>query len=479
MTNEDIFGELIAQSTGDKVESIIPLPQAGSDRNYYRINCRKATYIGTVSNNIEENSAFLYLANHFEQKGLNTPRVIATSSDLSHYIQSDLGDLSLYKIIQDKLKTSRTDDEVTDYLKQCLSHLVDFQFKGHDGLDYSKAYPSEAFDKASIMADLNYFKYYFLKMHESVIFNEKRLEDDFNRLADFMVQAPSGYFMYRDFQSRNIMIKDGQTYFIDFQGGRRGPLQYDVVSLLYQVKSRLSQETKTRLIDYYKTELSKYMNPAELEFDRFMPAFVVVRLLQVLGAYGFRGLIQKKSHFIESISLALESLKNEYRKLELHLPELNSAIEQSIKLSYIYSVSNCSTLKVTVYSFSYKNGSYPPDYSGNGGGHVFDCRSLPNPGREAQFKMMNGTDSQVADYLLRHESVKQFIANTRAIISQSVDNYIERGFNSLSVSFGCTGGQHRSVFFAQQTFEWLKNEYPNIKLEVKHLVQHITQTREA
>lgn len=479
MTTEDIFNELISQSTKERVESIVRIPQAGSDRIYYRINCGKTTYIGTESKNIEENSTFLYLANHFEQKGLNTPRIIATSSYLTHYIQSDFGDTSLYKIIQDKLKTGDIDAEVINYLKHSLSHLVDFQIKGHEGLDYSKAYPVPAFDKASILADLNYFKYYFLKMHESVIFNEKRLEEDFNRLADFMEQAPSNYFMYRDFQSRNIMIKDGQTYFIDFQGGRRGPLQYDVVSLLYQVKSKLSQETKSQLIEYYKTELTKYVNPSKLEFDRYMPAFVLVRLLQVLGAYGFRGLIQKKSHFIESISLALSSLKNEYKKLEFDFPELNLALEQLFKLSSRYSASNNKTLKVTVYSFSYKNGSYPPDYSGNGGGHVFDCRSLPNPGREPQFKYMNGKDQQVADYLLAYDSVKQFIEDTRSIISQSVDNYIERGFSNLSVSFGCTGGQHRSVFFAQATFDWLKEKYPNIDLEVNHLVQHIAQTREA
>ena len=445
-------------------------------KNYssYRINMALKIVIATLPIVVVGALLHSYISDN-----LRSPKIIATSSDLSHYIQTDLGDNSLYKTIQDSLKNGELNGQSINYLKQSLNYLVDLQIKGHKGLDYSKAYPTPAFDKTSVLEDLNYFKYYFLKLHESVIYNSKRLDEDFNRLADYIVQAPSDFFMYRDFQSRNIMIKNEQPYFIDFQGGRRGPLQYDVVSLLYQVKSNIPQDIKQQLIDYYKDTLSKYINPDEIQFDRYFPAFVLVRLLQVAGAYGFRGLIQKKSHFIESISLSLQSLKSEYKKVEIELPELNSALEQLFKLSNRYSTINSDRLKVTIYSFSYKNGSYPPDYSGNGGGHVFDCRSLPNPGREQRFKSLNGKDQAVADYLEQYESVKQFIEYTQAIVSQSVENYIKRGFNNLSISFGCTGGQHRSVYFAQKTYEWLKLKYNNIDLEINHLIQHISQSYKA
>jgi len=473
MNAESIFKELIKNTIGDEVESITKLPQSGSSRNYFRIKCSQNSYIGTQSDNTEENTSFLYLAEHFGKNNLPVPQTIAVSADKKHYIQSDFGDLTLYKIIQDSIKKG-TDESITNLLKQALRHLVEFQIKGHENLDYSKTYPVPSFDKESVINDLNYFKYYFLKLHENVIFNEKRLDDDFDKLADFISQAKSDFFMYRDFQSRNIMIKDGKTYFIDFQGGRKGPLQYDVVSLLYQVKAHLTDETKKEMVEFYKSELSKYIDPKAIKFDYYFPAFVLTRLLQVCGAYGFRGLIQKKSHFIESIPYALESLKKEYKRLPIELTELNSALEQLFDLIGTYSTKKTSKLKVTLNSFSYKNGSYPQDLTGNGGGHVFDCRSLPNPGREEMFKNKNGMDKEVADYILKNESAKEFIIHTHAIVNQSIKNYIERGFNNLSVSFGCTGGQHRSVFFAQEMFEWLKREYPDIELEVNHIAQRIT-----
>ena len=358
------------------------------------------------------------------------------------------------------------------------------QVLGHQGLDYTKAYPTERFDRQAIIDDLNYFKYYFVKPHEEIDFNETRLGKDFEAFADFVSQAPCDFFMYRDFQSRNIMVKDGELYFIDFQGGRKGPLNYDVVSLLYQVKAQIPQAIRDELVDYYKAELSQYMSPEAVKFDTYQPYFVYLRLMQVLGAYGFRGLIQKKSHFIESIPYALKELKawNETHPLDKY-PELQSVLSQLSTLNYpLPTDSKLSTLNskltVTINSFSFKKG-YPNDFSGNGGGFVFDCRALPNPGREPEFKTKTGRDWEVIDYLMAKPPVHVFLDHVKGIVGQSVDNYRERHFSNLMVSFGCTGGQHRSVFFAQTIYEWLKTTYPDINLKLNHIERKITEERNA
>ena len=356
-------------------------------------------------------------------------------------------------------------------------------------MDYSKAYPTPSFDRQAIIDDLNYFKYYFLKPHEEIDFNETRLDKDFSAFADFVSKAPNDFFMYRDFQSRNIMVKDNDLYFIDFQGGRRGPLNYDVVSLLYQVKAQMPQSLRDELIDYYKTELAQYVNPDEVKFDLYQPYFVYLRLLQVLGAYGFRGLIQKKSHFIESIPYALKELtvwnKNhpltDYPELQTifsQLSTLNYPLPTDSQLSTLNSKLSTlnSKLSVTINSFSFKKG-YPDDFSSNGGGFVFDCRALPNPGREPEFKTKTGRDWEVIDYLMAKPQVHIFLDHMKAIVSQSVDNYIERHFSNLMISFGCTGGQHRSVFFAQTIYEWLKTTYSNINLKLNHIERKITEER--
>ena len=362
--------------------------------------------------------------------------------------------------------------------------MVKFQYIGHQGLDYSKAYPTPSFDRQAILDDLNYFKYYFAKPHEEIEFNEARLGKDFEAFADFVSQAPCDFFMYRDFQSRNIMVKDNELYFIDFQGGRKGPLNYDVVSLLYQVKAQMPQATRDELIQYYKEELKPFVNPDEVKFDLYQPYFVYLRLLQVLGAYGFRGLIQKKSHFIESIPFALKELKTWNEKHPLtDYPELQHVISQLPTLNYPTTLnSQLSTLNskltVTINSFSFRKG-YPNDFSGNGGGFVFDCRALPNPGREPEFKTKTGRDWEVIDYLMVKPPVHVFLDHVKGIVSQSVENYKERHFSHLMVSFGCTGGQHRSVFFAQTIYEWLKTAYPDINLKLNHIERKIKEERNA
>ena len=470
---QNILAEL-TRIIGETPMGILPIAESGSARKYYRILTDDKSLIGTFSNNIEENDAFLTFSKHFHDLGLNVPEVFAVNEEKTCYLQSDFGDDNLFAHVQKALMAGGIGQNVIELYKKALKHLVRLQVLGHQGLDYTKAYPTESFDRQAILADLNYFKYYFVKPHEEIDFNETRLDKDFEAFADFVSQAPNDFFMYRDFQSRNIMVKDNELYFIDFQGGRKGPLNYDVVSLLYQVKAQIPQTVRDELIAYYKEELKQFVDPETVKFDTFQPYFVYLRLLQVLGAYGFRGLIQKKSHFIESIPYALAELKTWNEKHPLNdYPELQKVISLVSTLNYQLQTPN-SKLTVTINSFSFKKG-YPNDFSGNGGGFVFDCRALPNPGREPEFKTKTGRDWEVIDYLMAKPPVHVFLDHVKGIIGQSVDNYIERHFNNLMISFGCTGGQHRSVFFAQTIYEWLKVTYPDIHLKLNHIERKITE----
>ena len=506
---QNILAEL-TRSIGETPKDILPIAESGSARKYFRIITDNKSLIGTYSSNIEENEAFLAFSKHFYNLGLNVPEVFAVNEERTCYLQSDFGDDNLFAHVQKALMANNVSalrpferpqgpqaqgpldngpstgsgtlasysENVINLYKKALGHLVKLQVLGHHGLDYSKAYPTERFDRQAIIDDLNYFKYYFVKPHEEIDFNETRLGKDFEAFADFVSQAPCDFFMYRDFQSRNIMVKDGELYFIDFQGGRKGPLNYDVVSLLYQVKAQIPQATRDELVNYYKAELSQYMNPEAIKFDTYQPYFVYLRLMQVLGAYGFRGLIQKKSHFIESIPYALREIEALSKAAPLtSYPELQSVISQLNKLDAKYAaliVPPAGKLTVTINSFSFKKG-YPTDFSGNGGGFVFDCRALPNPGREPEFKTKTGRDWEVIDYLMAKPPVHVFLDHVKGIVGQSVDNYRERHFSNLMVSFGCTGGQHRSVFFAQTIFEWLKAIYPDIHLKLNHIERKITE----
>ncbi len=478
---QSILAEL-TRSIGETPKDILPIAESGSARKYFRIITDDKSLIGTFSNNVEENEAFLAFSKHFHDLRLNVPEVFAVNEERTCYLQSDFGDDNLFAHVQKALIASSgpstSSGTLISLYKKALSHLVKLQVLGHQGLDYSKAYPTERFDRQAIIDDLNYFKYYFIKPHEEIDFNETRLGKDFEAFADFVSQTPCDFFMYRDFQSRNIMVKDNELYFIDFQGGRKGPLNYDVVSLLYQVKAQIPQAIRDELVDYYKAELSQYMSPEAVKFDTYQPYFVYLRLMQVLGAYGFRGLIQKKSHFIESIPYALREIEALSKATPLTAyPELQSVISQLNKLDAKYAAliaPPAGKLTVTINSFSFKKG-YPADFSGNGGGFVFDCRALPNPGREPEFKTKTGRDWEVIDYLMAKPPVHVFLDHVKGIVGQSVDNYRERHFSNLMVSFGCTGGQHRSVFFAQTIYEWLKATYPDIHLKLNHIERKITE----
>lgn len=471
---EKSIDELININLSETVKEIKRLPVSGSSRYYFRIYTEDKSYIATYSSNVEENNAFLIFSKHFKSKGLPVPEIYAVNDDKTCYIQSDFGDVSLFDYVNKCLHNKSYDETTIGLYKKVISSLIDFQIKGNERLDYSVAYPTSRFNKESIIDDLNYFKYYFLKVNEEIVFNETRLNHDFQKLADFAMEAPSDFFMYRDFQSRNIMIKDGTPFFIDYQGGRKGPLQYDLVSLLYQVKAQIPNDLRNNLISLYKEKLSDCLNIEEIHFDKYFNTFVLIRLLQVLGAYGFRGLIQKKSHFLESIPFALKEIitLKDNLDLPLELKELSSVLTQMEVLFNKYKVTENEKLTVTINSFSFKNGGAPQDLTGNGGGFVFDCRALPNPGRYEEFRKLTGQDVEVQDFLNKKQEVHAFFEMTNNIIFQSVDNYLQRDFKNLFVNFGCTGGQHRSVFFAQKTAEALHEKYPQIKIVLNHVVQH-------
>ena len=484
--------EELIETLGEKAMEINAMPSSGSSRRYFRVKTDKRVLIGAYNINIEENDAFFSFSKHFLECNLPVPKVLAIASSKEIYIQTDLGDDSLFNHVEKCLKDGNFNDETICLYKKSLNKLIDFQIVGHKELDYSKAFPTPAFNDMSIMDDLNYFKYCFLKEHEEISFNETRLDIDFQRLAKYILEAPSDFFMYRDFQSRNIMIVDNEPYFIDYQGGRKGPLQYDVVSLLYQVKARIPEDIRVQLANYYKEQLAKSMEllkscrdarscVSTTDFDKYFPAFVLLRLLQVLGAYGFRGLIQKKLHFMQSIPFAIKELMKVNGKWELpfELPELQSVIQQLGIVLPKYESIEPEVLTVSVNSFSYKNGGIPYDKSGNGGGFVFDCRALSNPGRYVEFKQKTGEDVEVQEFMDDKPDTHFFMQNVQLLVYQSIDNYLERGFKNLQVNFGCTGGQHRSVFFAQKLGKLIHENYPMVNVEINHLAQHKTHFYEA
>jgi aminoglycoside/choline kinase family phosphotransferase len=383
------------------------------------------------------------------------------SADLKKYLLEDLGDITLFDFLSSVREKEGFSENIIAEYKKVLKVLPKIQVAAGSELDYTVCYPRAAFDKQSMMWDLNYFKYYFLKLAK-IQFDEQALEDDYQAFCDYLLSADSDYFLYRDFQSRNVMLKNSKVYFIDYQGGRRGALQYDLASLLYDGKADIPQSVRQQLFDFYITELKKYIPVKDTDFTAYFKGFVLIRIMQAMGAYGFRGFYEKKEHFLKSIPFALKNLEHLLSDINLpvQLPELLNVLNQlahSEVLKEIGQIKN--NLTVTVSSFSYKNG-YPADLSGNGGGHIFDCRALNNPGRYAEFKNLTGKDLEVQEFLEQKSEIGIFLNAAKTIVDQSVKTYLERGFTNLSIGFGCTGGQHRSVYAAEKLAGHLRNNFP-------------------
>jgi aminoglycoside/choline kinase family phosphotransferase len=470
---QSTLNKLYKEITGLDCSMIEPIPESGSPRKYYRLTSEKAVLIGAYNPVIEENETFFSFAQTFRLLDLPVPEVLSISSDRKCYVQTDLGNISLFDLVQKDIESGNISTITLDYYKKSLNYLIQFQISAHQKINYSMAYPIATFDATSVLFDLEYFKYYFLKLHPQIIFNERLLQSDFQNFTAYLLNAPSDYFMYRDFQSRNILIHNDQPYFIDFQGGRKGPLQYDLVSLLYQAKARIAESTRNELKEYYLNLLEKNIPNSRTEFEKYYEYFVFLRLFQVLGAYGYRGLIQKKPHFIASIPHAISTLKEIFPTAFVNdqFPELTKVLEQILQIEEIYLPKKVieTGLKIIVSSFSYLKTGIPADSSGNGGGFVFDCRALPNPGREVRYRMLTGKDSEVITFLEEKSEIYEFQSNVKSILTQSILEYQRRGFSSLAVNFGCTGGQHRSVYMAETSSEWIKNTFPNVNVITKHI----------
>lgn len=469
--------ELFGKYSGTDAQSVIRLTAAGSNRVYYRLSASDGkTVVGVEGTNPDENRAFLVIGRHLRAAGLPVPEILAVADSGMCYLLQDLGDESLFGLMESARDCGTYSAEQTALLEKVMRLLPDLQFKGGDGMDYSVCFPCESFDCRSIFWDLNYFKYSFLKA-TGLEFHEARLEDDFDRLATVLLaDAPYNTFMYRDFQARNVMVKDGEPWFIDFQGGRRGPVEYDVASFLWQARAAYPASLREHLIDTYIDSLARYRKVDASAFRNGLMHFVLFRTLQVLGAYGFRGYFERKQHFIESIPQAIGNLKDLLNAGvgATDYPYLVEVLNGLVELPQFAPVSAPSDGKLTVrvMSFSYRKGGIPEDNSGNGGGFVFDCRAMHNPGKYDQYKKITGADAPVIEFLESQGEVQRYLDNVYGLVDPAVDKYIERGFLNLMVAFGCTGGQHRSLYCANHLADHLKAKYGDrIHIVLEHREQ--------
>jgi aminoglycoside/choline kinase family phosphotransferase len=454
----------------------------GSGRTIVRLSNPQCSAIGVIHDVRAENVAFLEFSRHFRRHGLPVPEIYAEDLDAGAYLEEDFGEITLFDFLRQYRTAVEADNAsppaagawsdnislpaagaVVEMYRKAVEVLPRFQVEAGRDLNYKFCYPRASFDRQSIAWDLNYFKYYFLRLAK-VPFHEEALEKDFSRLTRFLLGADREYFLYRDFQSRNIMVREGQVYFLDYQGGRRGALQYDIASLLYDSKGDLPPELREQLLEHYLDSLAGYINLDRAAFLHHYYAYVYVRIMQALGAYGFRGYYERKPHFLESVPYALRNLRWLLHNVELpiKLPALMAAFAAMAEPEDETSpapglatqgdallLPQAQELTVVVSSFSFHRGPVA-DESGHGGGFVFDARGLPNPGREERFKRLTGKDAAVAEYLNQQPGVQQFLESAMALVESSVREYRRRGFAHLMVSFGCTGGQHRSVFLAEQ-----------------------------
>lgn len=463
----DVLQTLFERRFSAPAEEVKPLQGqlGGSGRAIVRLTGAGNRAIGIVYPVREENVAFLEFSRHFRRKGLPVPEIYGEDLSQGAYLEEDLGDTTLFEFLGEHRSGESIAPEAVEAYRKTVAALPRFQVEAGRDLNYKVCYPRASFDRQSIAWDLNYFKYYFLRL-AGVAFNEQALEADFGRLTKLLLGAPHEYFLYRDFQSRNVMLRDGEPWFLDYQGGRRGALQYDIASLLYDGKADLPPALREELLSYYLERLGGFIDVNRDAFMEHYYAYVYVRILQALGAYGFRGFYERKAHFLQSVPYALKNLRwlEENVRLPIALPALMESLAGLSKSEKLQGLAApASGLTVRVFSFSFHR-EMPLDDSGNGGGFVFDARSLPNPGREERFKTQTGKDAPVIDYLQQQGNVAEFLRNAEALVDDSVRAYQRRGFANLMVSFGCTGGQHRSVYLAEQLTRHLRAGGVNVQL---------------
>ncbi|HUG38839.1 MAG TPA: RNase adapter RapZ [Longimicrobiales bacterium] len=462
---------LFEQHFGTEPTAVLEVGADGSARSYFRlVGPAMETAIGSIGPDREENRAFLSFSRTFRGAGFNVPEIYGEDEEAGVWLQEDLGDTTLF----DALVAARQREEewfpesMVRVYERVLKELPRMQVEGGRIIDFGVAYPRSAFDKQSIRWDLNYFKYHFLKLAH-VPFSEQRLEQDFGTLTWFLLQATTEHFLYRDFQSRNIMLREGEPWFIDYQGGRRGALHYDVASLLYDAKAGIPEPVRERLLEHYMGALAVHAEVEPEEFVRHYRAYVVVRVLQALGAYGYRGFYERKPRFLQSVPYAARNLQAILeRGLPVKTPELRRVLQRIVdRWASEQDPGEEAGLTVRINSFSYRKG-YPEDPGGHGGGFVFDCRALPNPGREVAYRDQCGRDEPVIRYLEAQQESTLFWKHVRSLVDAQVEEYLRRAFTSLAVSFGCTGGQHRSVFMSERLARHLRETFPDVRVVVAH-----------
>ncbi len=467
----ELLNDLFRRWCGESIVSINKIPASGSPREYYRISGTTSTAIGAINLDKEENEAFIEFSKHFHSLGLAVPEIYLVDLEHNTYLQEDLGDTTLFDYAF-KVRDNGTYPEVLIALyKEVLTELQKFQITGAKGLDYSVCYPRASFDRQSMQWDLSYFKYYFLKL-SGIPFNEQRLENDYSTLTNYLLEQECDYFLYRDFQSKNVMFHNGKPFFIDYQGGRKGALQYDVASLLYDSKADIPPAVREELLEHYIAGLANYPSVDAEKFRESYYAYVLIRIMQAMGAYGFRGFYEKKTHFLQSIPYALNDLKWILNNVEfsIKIPTLLQVYEELLKAPKLKRFTDKerrkSALTVSINSFSYKDG-IPEDPNGHGGGYVFDCRVMTNPGKLDQYRELNGKDKSVIEFLEQQNDVNEYLSSSFSLVDMSVDKYEERNFSHLLVSFGCTGGQHRSVYCAERLAVHLR-ESQNVRVTLWH-----------
>ncbi|MDR2533923.1 MAG: phosphotransferase [Tannerellaceae bacterium] len=468
----DSLKELYRKYTGIEAGDVCELPFSGSNRRYFRLSGGGGSLIGVNGTSEAENRAFIYLARHFRRKGLPVPEIYCQTDDFLYYLQEDLGDVLLFEAIEKGRNSRVFDDRERLLLRKTIALLPAIQALGAHELDFGRCYPQAEFDSRSVMWDLNYFKYCFLKP-SGLDFPEDKLEDDFRSMCAILLEDSSDTFFYRDFQSRNVMIRNNEPWFIDFQGGRRGPVYYDVASFLWQARANFTDELRNELLSEYIASLNRFIPAVEESFRRKLRHFVLFRILQTLGAYGFRGYFEKKPHFIHSVPYAIENLSRLLRDGFAEYPHLSRILHELVNLSQFADPQRNRVLEVKIISFAYKKG-IPDDPAGNGGGFVFDCRGINNPGKYEWYHHFTGLDQPVISFLEDDGEIIPFLDNVYQLVDPTIKRYIDRRFTSLMVCFGCTGGRHRSVYSAQRLAERLHSAY-GVKIHLIHREQNIEQ----
>ncbi|MFQ5891151.1 MAG: phosphotransferase [Gemmatimonadota bacterium] len=494
---QDRLIRLFTERFGARPEAILKLSADGSNRRYLRLfGPGGEAAIGAIGPDHEENRAFLSYSRAFRGAGFPVPEIYGADEAAGVWLMEDLGDTTLFEALEEARRNAAEgygqgrgdrgadDDRAADgggsadggfpesmfsIYRRVLEWLPRFQVEGHALVDYRVAYPRAAFDRQSILWDLNYFKYHFLKLAH-VPFNEARLERDFRRLTTFLLRADTDHFLYRDFQSRNVMLRAGEPWFIDYQGGRRGALQYDVASLLYDAKADIPEEVREGLLQHYLDALEEYRSVDRARFRKHYLGYAIARIMQAMGAYGYRGFFERKPRFLKSVPYAARNLAAILeRGLPVRLPEVE-AVFRRIAEEWAGEPAERvaeSRLTVDLTSFSYGRG-YPEDAGAHGGGFVFDCRALPNPGRLPEYERLTGRDREVIQYIERCPELEAFWQHTRALAEAQIQEYVRRGFTSLGIAFGCTGGQHRSPYLVERLARHLQERYPDVRVRVHH-----------